>query len=149
MSSLASAGRMNPALSSALVSAAHFRAKRRCVGYRAASLAELNGTVVPNRKQNADPDWPRPDKVATGTSTAGVRMPPSTLPLASVTKDGGDVDVFTCRSGGAGGACPVLTHRFSQNWAASSTKCSSPVLIGVVQVTPAAPAGGLSIASSS
>src|SRR5215469_5687457 len=115
----------------------------------AASLAALNGTVVPNRKQNEDPDWPRPDRVATGTSTAGVRMPPSTLPLASSTKDGGVLEVFTCRRGARGGACPVLTHRFSQNWAASSTTCSSPVLIGVAQVRPAAPAGGLSIELSS
>ena len=59
--------------------------------------------------------------MATGTSTAGVRTPPSTLPLASVTKVGGDVEVFTFSRGGAGGACPVLTHRFSQYWAASST----------------------------
>src|SRR5216683_3972221 len=117
MSSAASAGRMYPALVSARVAVAHRAANLVWVGYRAASLAALNGTVVPNRKQNEDPDWPRPDKVATGTSTAGVRTPPSTLPLASVTKDGGDVDVFTFRSGGAGGACPVLTHRFSRNWA--------------------------------
>src|SRR5260221_11789528 len=121
MSSAASAGRMNPALMSAMVSAAHPRTNRRCVGYRAASLAALNGTVVPNRKQNADPAWPRPDNVATGTSTAGVRTPPSTLPLAPVTKDGGDVDVFTFRSGGAGGGGPGLRPRSHPNGGAPRT----------------------------
>src|SRR5258708_34126882 len=104
-----------------MVSAALPGRTRRCVGSKAASWAAVHGAVVPNRKQDADPGWPRPDKVATGTSTAGVRTPPSTLPLASVTKDGGEVDVFTFRSGGAGGACPVFTHRFSRYWAASST----------------------------
>src|SRR5216683_7385718 len=107
MSSAASAGRMYPALVSARVAVAHRAANLVWVGYRAANLAALNGTVVPNRKQNEDPDWPRPETVATGTSTAGVRTPPLTLPLASRTNEGVAPDVLTCRRGAVAGGIPA------------------------------------------
>src|SRR5450756_110350 len=121
MSSRASAGRMNPPATPAIVSAAHRVTNAAWVGYNAASFAAPKGVVVPNRKQNDVPDWPRPDKVATGASTAGVRTPPSTLPLASRTKAGAEPDSVTWRRGAAGGACPVVTHRFSQYCAESIT----------------------------
>src|SRR5262249_49384345 len=110
----ASAGRMNPRAASAIVSNAHRATNRACKGHRAASFGALNGRGVPNRKQTDVPAGPRPDRVAAGTSTAGVRTPPSTLPLASSTNDGGVLPVFTRSLAACGGACPVRAQRFSQ-----------------------------------
>ena len=94
--------------------------RTRMRGIQRGELGAVNGIVVPNRKQNDDPDWPRPDKVATGTSTAGVRTPPLTFPLASRTNAGAEA-VVTCSRAAWAGATPVATQRFSPYWAASTT----------------------------
>src|SRR5712691_7600223 len=107
--------------SSAAVLTAHRATNCAWVGYSAASFGALNGVVVPNRKQNNDPDWPRPDRVATGTSTASVRTPPLTLPLASRTNEGTEPDVVTCRRAALAGGTPAVTQRFSACSAASTT----------------------------
>src|SRR5260370_39759029 len=120
-SSAASAGRMNPAATSAAVWTAHRATNCAWVGYSAANLWALNGVVVPNRKQNDDPDWPRPDRVATGTSTAGVATPPLTFALASRTNEGAEPDVVTCRRHALAGDTPVVTQRLSSYSAASTT----------------------------
>ena len=51
-------------------------------GYSADSAASSKGSVRPNSKANTSPVWPRPENTAVGTSTHGVRMPPSALPCA-------------------------------------------------------------------
>src|SRR5262249_55478149 len=75
MSWAASAGRRNPAATSASIAVVHWSTNRTWVGYNTASFAVLNGMVVPSRPQmNAavefEPPLPRPDSAATGACTA-------------------------------------------------------------------------------
>ena len=68
-----------------------------------------------------------------GASTAGVRIPPSTTPLASTTSWGGVV-LVVCRRAAACGRVPWATQRLSAWIAARSTKVCGPVLMGTAQV---------------
>ena len=71
--------------------------------------------------------------MATGASTAGVRIPPRTLPLASSTYCSGAMLVVSSR-GAVGGGVPRATQRSRCAIAARSTNVCGPVLIGESQV---------------
>ena len=91
----------------------------------------MYGVVVPNSAQNCWPVWPKPLSRATGTSTAGVRTPPSTLPVTGSSAYG--LPVVSSR-GATGGRVPSVIQRFRCDIAARSTKVAGPVLIGELHV---------------
>jgi hypothetical protein len=87
--------------------------------------------VVPKSWQMIGPGW-MPVNVAIGTSTCGVRTPPTPLPCSSVTIETGGPR-FTSSRGANFGALPLRTHLFSAEIAAFTTKCCGPELIGKPQ----------------
>ena len=78
-----------------------------------------------------------PLSVDIGTSTAGVRTPPITLPCWSSANVGGFV-LCSLNGGGSGGGVPATTQRVKSAKAACTTTCCGPVLMGVVH--PSRPA---------
>ena len=68
----------------------------------------MNGVVLPKSRQKPRPVFV-PWSVATGTSTCGVRTPPSALPYRSRPSTTGDVDATTQRRRRRRGV-PVRTH---------------------------------------
>ena len=108
------------------MAASHFFTKSACVGYSVASCDVVNGTVVPKIAHKtpaptaelddvvawptgwlgagALPGCPMPDSLDTAAATCGVRMPPSALPLASVTNP--VLLEFTSSRGDCGGGLP-------------------------------------------
>src|ERR1700689_5758887 len=73
-----------------------------------------------------------PLRVDTGTSTAGVRTPPITLPCASSANAAGWV-LDKVKGGGLGGGGPLSTHLSTAGNAAWTTLCWGPLFTGVVQ----------------
>ncbi len=73
-----------------------------------------------------------PLSAETGTSTAGVRTPPMTLPLASLVRFVDPVGDDAIGLGDAGGM-PVATHLLKAAKAACTTTCWGPLLIGTEQ----------------
>lgn len=94
-------------------------------------MASSKGVVVPNRLHSVDPSC-SPLKLAMGTSTCGVRMPPRAFPFASRTIAAGGPG-STSRRGAERGGLPRRTQRSSAARAAFTTKCCGPELIGVPQ----------------
>jgi len=82
-------------------------------------------------------DWRKPDSVdallRAGASTAGVRIPPCALPLASVTYCTGFTDTVS-RRGALGGGVPFATQSSSAANPARSTYVVGPTLIGRSQL---------------
>ena len=86
-------------------------------------------------EQGADrvaPAGGAPLSVETGTSTAGVRTPPMTLPCASSANVAGSV-LDSLNGGGLGGGVPLSTHLSKAVKPASTTLCCGPLFTGVVQ----------------
>src|SRR3954470_21836586 len=96
--------------------------KSRWLGYNALSCAPVNGIVRPKIAQNVlvggPPGavaFPVPVNFAIGASRNGERMPPRTLPWASVANTTGETPraLVACNRGAIAGGVPVLTHRLS------------------------------------
>ena len=91
----------------------------------------LNAMVCPKSEQMAlAPGAGAPLRVDTGTSTAGVRTPPMTLPCASRASVGGVV-LEKLKRGGRGGGVPWSTHLLKAAKAAWTTMCCGPLFTGV------------------
>jgi hypothetical protein len=73
----------------------------------------VDGVVVPDSGQGNGLLVGSPVRAATGTSTAGERAPPMTLPRLSSTGAGTAVSPtdWPANNGGADAARPVSTHR--------------------------------------
>src|SRR4029453_2032608 len=129
--SFASSFTSQPDFTARFVALFQFDVNDSWVGYSAGSVASLNSVVVPKRRQRIEPPC-SPVNAAIGTSTWGVRMPPSALPLASwLIATGGPA--LTSRRGADLGALRVRTQWMSLLNAAFRTKCCGPELIGVSQ----------------
>jgi hypothetical protein len=72
-----------------------------------------------------------PLSVDTGTSTAGVRIPPITFPKRSRATIGG-FSLLRRKGGGDGGRVAWTSHFENAAKAAWTTLCCAPVLTGVV-----------------
>ena len=95
-------------------------------------MAGLKAMVWPKSEQMAlAPGAGEPLRVATGTSTAGVRTPPMTLPCESRANAGGS-ELDSVKRGGLGGGVPSSTHLLKAAKAAWTTVCCGPELTGVV-----------------
>ncbi len=77
------------------------------------------------------PGGAAPLRVEIGTSTAGVRTPPMTLPWLSRARAAGLV-VASWNRGGLGGGVPLSTHLLNAAKAAWTTLCWGPLFTGVV-----------------
>ncbi len=103
------------------------------------SAASGSGFVEPSRMQMIAGFGPgTPESTCTGTSTGGVRIPPSAMPSASRRTAGGAPSVSSSRGARVGRPTrpdPGLERRAS---AALATTCIGPSLIGAPQSTASA-----------
>src|ERR1700722_5059072 len=96
-------------------------------------MVGLNGVVDPNSEHSTvAPSGATPLSAEDGTSTAGVRTPPLTLPSVSRANVTGWVLEKT-NGRGDGGAWPVARHLANAVKAAWTTGCCGPWLMSVLQ----------------
>src|ERR1700722_8651514 len=103
------------------------------VPYRLTSICELNGVVEPKSEQMVEvPAGAAPLNVETGTSTAGVRTPPITLPFWSSSSAAG-FWLERRKGSGDGGGVPRTTQRSKLAKADCATTCCGPLLMALEQ----------------
>src|SRR5262249_22130851 len=117
-------GRAKPDLMVASAAAVNLRRYSARDGYSWASRSAVNGLAEPSSRQIVDGFGPgAPDSAATGTSTGGVRMPPSAMPSAVRLITGVTLPGVTSIRGAIFGGGPSTSHVVSARKAALATRC--------------------------